>query len=82
MHDESRVLRLHSYGNTKEEDSRVTFSSSYIKYLEATDSFIQERLVKKVIVSFIEGEDKVIFINELDLVHLESIVGMYDFFED
>jgi hypothetical protein len=77
-----RVLTLNSFGETPEEDFRVTLSAMNIKMVAAQDGMIQNRPVKVTTVLFI-GDSECVTLNlsDFDLNQLENCVGAYGYIE-
>jgi hypothetical protein len=77
-----RVLTLHSYGETSEEDFRVTLSVMNIKMVAAQDGMVQNRPVKVTTILFMDDPEHVTLnLSEFDLLQIEGIVGAYGFME-
>ena len=81
MEPNLKVLTLHAFGETPEGDCRVTLSAMSIKMVLAKDGMIQNRPVKEVTILFLDSEPVCLYLSELDLLQLESVVGVYGFFE-
>ena len=82
MNPSMRILTLNSYGETEELDSRVTIAPMNIKALFVGAATMQGRAVKETIVLFLDdSEPLTLYLNELDVIELERVVGTYGFFE-
>lgn len=77
-----RVLTLHHFGETAEDDLQVTLSAMSIKMTAAKDVEVQGRPVKQVTILFTDSEPVELNISAMDLLNLESVVGSYGFFEE
>jgi hypothetical protein len=77
-----RVLTFTHYGDTPEENARMTLSPVSIKLLAAYEDTKQGRPVKRVSVLFLEGDVTEIFVSDMDLLTIERAVGMYGTIED
>jgi hypothetical protein len=83
MHPNMRVLTLHSYGDTPEEDFRVTLAVMNIKMVAAQDGMVQDRPVKVTTILFMDDPEHVTLnLSEFDLLQIESVIGAYGFMED
>lgn len=78
---EFQVLRVHHYGDTTEEDRRITLSPSNITVVaaEAEDSVVNGRSVRKVTVLMVDGGSVDVVVNHADLELMESAVGSFCF---
>ena len=79
--DGMRVLTVTSFGETAQEDLRVTLSPMNIKMTAAKDGEVQGRPIKMVAVLFMDGESVELNLNEYDLLQVENVIGAYGFFE-
>lgn len=77
-----RVLTLHSFGETPEEDFRVTLSAMSIKMVAAQDGMVQNRPIKVTTILFMDDPETVTLnLSDFDLTQLESVVGAYGYIE-
>lgn len=76
MHD-IRVLTVQHFGETEEENTRITLSPLNIKMTAANPTIRQNREMFKVSVLFLEGDSVELFVTEMDLLQIERAVGMY-----
>lgn len=79
--EDMRVLTVTSFGNTPEEDMRVTLSPMTIKMVVARDGTIQDRVVKIVVIMFLDSDPVELKLSDYDLLQLEQVVGSYGFAE-
>ena len=78
-----RVLTLHAFGETPEDDFRVTLSAISVKMIIAQDGVLQDRPIKQVTVLFMDDSEPVqLSLSEFDLLQLESVVGGYGYMEE
>lgn len=72
-------LTVHHYGETTEEDRRITISPANISLVaaEIDDVVINGRSVRNVTILFLDGESAEISINHADLEMLEGATGSY-----
>jgi len=76
---ELEVLRVLSYGETPEQDLRITISPMNVLAIvaENEDSTIQGRAVRRVDVLLGEGEQLSVVVNHQDLELLERAIGSF-----
>ena len=76
---EMKQLTVYHYGDTSEEDRRVTLSLHMIVGLSAKteDTVLNGRSLREVSVLLVEGEKEELLINHQDLESLELAVGSY-----
>jgi len=78
-----RVLTVTSFGETPEENYRVTLSAMNIKMVAAQDGIVQGRPVKVTTVLFMDDPESVTLnLSEFDLLQVEGVVGSYGFMEE
>lgn len=82
MTPELRVLTLQHYGETPEEDQRVTLSAISIKMVAAQLGTMQGRPVNLTSILFLDSDPVNLVLNDIDLRQLESVVGTYGFYEE
>lgn len=74
-----RVLTVVSYGETENENDRVTLNSLEIQMTAARDDIRQGRPVKRTSVMFKDGAYVELFLNDMDLLEVEQAIGTYGF---
>jgi len=79
MQPDLRVLTVTSYGETPEEDLRVTLNGQVIKMVAAKDVVAQGRSAKETTILFMDSEPVTLILNLVDLMQLESVIGAYSF---
>ncbi len=77
---QSNILRVHHYGDTPEEDRRVTLSPMDVSVLlaETEDATVQGRAVRRVTVVLSSGGIE-LAVNHSDLELLENTIGFFCF---
>ena len=81
MEMEMQKLTVYHYGETPEEDRRVTLSPQMVVAVvaEIEDTTVQGRTVRNVTVLASDGGNLPLSINHEDLEKLESVIGAYSF---
>ena len=74
-----KVLRVHHYGSTKDEDRRITLSPNLITTVAAhvEDIDLRKLSLREVCVLFSDGGSLDLVINHADLTMLEEAIGTY-----
>ena len=78
---EMQTLRVHSYGETAEDDRRVTIAPNNVVALAASteDTQVQGRTLRGVSVLFIDGGSMDLVVDHADLQLLETTIGAFSF---
>lgn len=76
---EYRKLTVFHYGETSEEDRRITISPNLVTVVAAqnTDVTVNGRQLRHVTLLFTDGGSVDVTINHFDLEMLESAIGSY-----
>lgn len=82
MIDGLRVLTVVNYGDTEEENERLTLNSMEIQMTSAKDDVKQGRPLKKTVVMFKSGAFLEFYFNEMDLLSIEQAIGTFGFLEE
>jgi hypothetical protein len=78
---EMQTLRVHSYGETPEDDRRVTIAPNNVVALAAStdDVQVQGRSLRAISVLFVDGGAMDLVVDHADLQLLEDTIGAYSF---
>lgn len=76
---EFQKLTVHHYGDTTQEDRRITLSPMNIAFIaaEVEDSMVNGRSLRRTSVLFTDGGSADITINHSDLQLLEGAIGSF-----
>ena len=74
-----QVLRVHHYGETAEEDRRITIAPAQVSVIaaEVDDVQLQGRSVRKTTILMSDGASIDVNVNHADLDLLETTVGAF-----
>lgn len=73
------ILRIDHYGDTEDQNRRMTLSPSNICGLaaEMDDTIVQGRSLRRVGVMMMDGEEILLVVNHADLALMERAVGSF-----
>jgi hypothetical protein len=79
MDNRLKTLVVHHIADREEDCCRIAFSPQHIKFVASNDVRKQERDLKNITITFMDGDIQGFCVSGLDLMTLEEVVAGYDF---
>lgn len=74
-----KTLVVHHIGESEEDSCRIAFSPGHVKFIASKDIRKNDRDLKHITVTFMDGDAQSFCVSSFDLMVFEEIVAGYSF---